>query len=159
MFTTPATTIERRGDEPDGRNHAFASPATAPVTERKSASSLREAQGSASHVCEMRRRAKASLNHTAQPKPIGGENAQRSSMSFEQRSQALRHLRRKVWPHPALLLANRPLFKEVRRSIQDASRGRSQIFTLDSGCLTRGCSDNSAASSRSSSFWSKEVAQ
>jgi hypothetical protein len=63
MFTTPAITTERCGDEPDGRDHTSASPAAGPVTVRTSAALLREAQRDALRLCEMRRRAKASTNH------------------------------------------------------------------------------------------------
>jgi hypothetical protein len=44
----------------------------------------------------------------------GNKNARQSSICFERRSQALRYLWRTIWSRPELLLANRPLFKEVR---------------------------------------------
>ena len=44
----------------------------------------------------------------------GGKDAQQSPVHLARRSQTLRDLRRKIWPHPALLLPDPTLFKEAR---------------------------------------------
>jgi hypothetical protein len=66
----------------------------------------------------------------------GDNNAQRSPISLQWRSQALCDLRRQIWPHPLLLLANRPLFKEVRCPLQDTPGERSPLATSASSRLT-----------------------
>jgi hypothetical protein len=66
----------------------------------------------------------------------GDNNAQRFPISLHWRSQALRYLRRQVWPHPALLLANRPLFKEMRCPLQNTPGERSPMATSASSRLT-----------------------
>ena len=77
-------------------------------------------------------------------RPTGGENAQESPISSEWRSEAMRHLRRKIWSHPAPLLANCLLFKEVRGSLQGPPGGRPQMVTQASSRLTNSCSENHA---------------
>ncbi len=73
---------------------------------------------------------------TTHARLTGDNNAQRSPISLQRRSQALRDLRRQVWPHPVLLLANRPLFKEVRCPLQDTPGERSPMATSASSRLT-----------------------
>jgi hypothetical protein len=73
---------------------------------------------------------------TAHARLRGDNHAQRPSISLQRRSQALRDLRRQVWPHPALLLANCPLFKEVRCPLQDTPGERSPMATSASSRLT-----------------------
>jgi hypothetical protein len=50
----------------------------------------------------------------ARARPRGDENARQSATCSEGRSGTVRPLSRKVWSHPVLLVANSPLFKEVR---------------------------------------------
>jgi hypothetical protein len=73
---------------------------------------------------------------TIPARSTGGNNGQQPPISVELRSQALRDLRRKVWPHTALLMANRALFKEVRRPLQDPPGSRPQMVTSAQRRLT-----------------------
>ena len=83
-----------------------------------------------------------------QGKPTGVENAQQYPISSQWRSEAVRNLRRKVWSHSVLLLANFPLFKEVRRSLQVARGGRPQMVAPFSSCATDSCRRNHRVSTQ-----------
>jgi len=75
---------------------------------------------------------------TANVRSTGDRHAQQLSTATARRSNALRHLRQKVWPRPLLFLANRPLFKEVRGSLQGPPRCRRQMAVAISRRLRTG---------------------
>ena len=62
--------------------------------------------------------------------PRGDYNAQLLRKSWIRRGRALRSLRWQVWSRPILLVANSPLFQEVRRSPQSSSGKRPELAAL-----------------------------
>jgi hypothetical protein len=58
------------------------------------------------------------------------------------RKDALRYLQWKVWTHPALFLANCPLFEAMRRSLQVARGERPQVVTAPARRPTNRCGCN-----------------
>src|ERR1700689_1771958 len=63
----------------------------------------------------------------------GGKDARQFPVLLARRSQTLRDLRRKIWPHPALLLPDPTLLKEVRGPLQGPPGGRPQMVEPASG--------------------------
>ena len=87
-------------------------------------------------MCEVRQRIGG-----PQPEwPMRGQeetdNAQQVSTSPARSRQALRRLRRKVWPHPSLLLADCRLFEKMPRSIQGPQGERHRMAVPISRRLT-----------------------
>lgn len=136
MSTIPAKETERNRDEPNGLNPACVPPANRPCDSEEGLPLRLRRRHTRVKLCSRCPYAPPDLadhydpegfftcarsvtadkrrtptNHT---RPTGDTNAQHLPVFMEWRSQTLRNLRRKVRPHSILLLANRPLFKEVR---------------------------------------------
>jgi len=132
----PAKAIERNRNHPDGRNRVCLPPASQPMTAKKFTATPWEAAHESQTLrgAPIRREtwqattipkphfmcarsataSKECSPNIARARPIGDENAQQSTTCSEGRSETVRPLSRKVWSHPVLLVANSPLFKEVR---------------------------------------------
>jgi len=80
--------------------------------------------------------------------PTGGRDATPPSISQPGSHQLLRHLRREFWSHPALFLADRALFKEVRRSLHVPQGERPQVVAANLGRSTISCGWNHEISKR-----------
>jgi hypothetical protein len=167
MFSIPANTSERCGDE---RDHAFAPPAIAPVTARKPAALLRNLKNQSPHTAfrrdarsrnpvsygrKLRRREKASTNHhpikTHRRKEcVTVLNVFRTAQANGARSATEGLASSAITPgEPRSVQRGAPIDSRlVERMIAD--------FYLGSRPPNRGCGNNSTAGSP---FWSKEIAQ
>jgi len=167
MFSIPAKTSERCGDEPA---RAFAPPATAPVTARKLAALLRYLKSQSPHTPfirnarsgkpvsygrKLRRRTKASTNHHPikthrRKKCVTVLNVFRTAQANGARSATEGLASSGITPgEPRSVQRGAPIDSRLaERMIAD--------FYLGFRRPNRGCGNNSTAGSL---FWSKEIAR